>query len=745
MSVDKTLQESKRPASWCWEASLSKLHLSDRFATYFNCIPKELPCDSKNEASFFTSTQISDLQQALQNFTENGTNQIFTHHTSHQVTGKSERVLLKWRGEVTGQNNKGEPLFISGFAQQVSDPESTTLSYRNQALLFQELMKNLPGSIFFKDREGKFLTINDACANKFGLDGPEEAIGKTDFDFFDKKYAQDAFNDEQQVMSTENPIINKVEKEILEHEERWASTTRLPLYDETGNVIGLFGITRDITTEEQTKTRLKHNAEIIEKLSKQVPGFFYMYHHISDDDACFPFASHGIRDIYELNPDEVKETTEPIIDRIHKDDLEEVVHTIKKSTKTLEPWESEYRVILPEKGLRWLRGRAKPEKQPDGTVMGYGYITDITDEKNNFEAIARLQNQLQQIIDSAPNLIFVKDIDGVFLMANESAASFFGENVESIVGKTDTELGVSNENAELYLEIEKEVLQQDEPRFIPEDKTIMPDGSDAWHQTTKVPFLNTDSGKPAVLSIVTDITRRKQKEMELSETLNIIGQQNQRLMNFAHIVSHNLRNHAGNISMLLSLYEMEDSEVEQDELMEHMNVASERLNESIADLNEIIDKQHQTKDDLKEINFRDQFLKVKEILTTEILNNQVKIEEDIPADLSLTYNPAYLESILLNLLSNAIKYRHPDRRPIIKVRAFERDERYHFEISDNGLGIDLGKHRDKLFGMYNTFHQNKNSKGIGLFITKNQIESMGGSIEVESKPNHGTTFKIVLK
>ncbi|HBX66928.1 MAG TPA: hypothetical protein DEG32_12540, partial [Balneolaceae bacterium] len=136
--------------------------------------------------------------------------------------------------------------------------------------------------------------------------------------------------------------------------------------------------------------------------------------------------------------------------------------------------------------------------------------------------------------------------------------------------------------------------------------------------------------------------------------------------------------------------------------------------------------------------------KIEEILTTERLANNVNIQKDIPANLSLKYNPAYLESIVLNLLSNAIKYRHPDRKPEVAVKAEEREGSVHLEVSDNGLGIDLEKHGEKLFGMYNTFHQNKNSKGIGLFITKNQIESMGGSIDVQSKPNEGTTFKIKL-
>jgi PAS domain S-box-containing protein len=508
--------------------------------------------------------------------------------------------------------------------------------------------------------------------------------------------------------------------------------------------VGTFGITRDVTSQKKAEEELKRNDAMISKLSEQVPGFFYLYHQKAEDTAGFPYASAGIRDIYELNPEDVKETIAPIASRIHEEDLSRVIQSIQESFQTLKKWEIDFRVVLPKKGLRWVRGKARPERQPDGSVIGYGYITDITEEKETFESIVRLRKQLQQVIDSAPNLIFIKNIDGKYLMANESAATFFGESIDTIVGKTDLEIGISKERAQRFIENDKLVIDSKEAHHMPEESTTLPDGSKVWHQTIKVPFFNTDSGKPAVLSVVTDITQLKKKEIELNSTLDIIGEQNKHLMNFAHIVSHNLRNHAGNISMLLSLYDMEESDVEKEELLEHLGVASKRLNESISDLNEIIDQQNSTKGERKVLNIKETVHKIEEILTTERLANNVTIQKEIPADLSLKYNPAYLESIILNLLSNAIKYRHPDRKPEVSVKAEEREGSVHLEISDNGLGIDLEKHREKLFGMYNTFHQNKNSKGIGLFITKNQIESMGGSIDVQSKPNEGTTFKIKL-
>jgi PAS domain S-box-containing protein len=329
-------------------------------------------------------------------------------------------------------------------------------------------------------------------------------------------------------------------------------------------------------------------------------------------------------------------------------------------------------------------------------------------------------------------------------MANKAAREYFHKSEGEIIGKTDVELGIDKDLAKQFKESDRNVIDTGEPLFVPEDKSINPAGEIVFHQTIKVPFQQVGTDKPAVLAVVTDITKRKRKEIELNETLDVVGEQNKRLLNFAHIVSHNLRNHAGNISMLISLFDMEESVEEKEELMEYLKTASERLNVSIEDLNEIIDQQYKTETDLKKLKPADVISKVKEILFSEILSYNIKFKEDIDDSITIEYNPAYIESIILNLLSNAIKYRDPEKKPKISVTLYEETSHVYLTISDNGLGIDLEKHGEKLFGMYKTFHGNENSKGIGLFITKNQIESMGGSIEVESKPGKGTTFKIKL-
>lgn len=123
--------------------------------------------------------------------------------------------------------------------------------------LFSTLMENIPDTIYFKDTECRYLKINRAHANKFGLKDPSEAVGKNVFDYFTKDHAQPAYDDEQLIIRAGIPVIGKEEKETSEKGEEWVSTTKLPLRNRQGEAIGLFGISRDITERKRVEIALQ--------------------------------------------------------------------------------------------------------------------------------------------------------------------------------------------------------------------------------------------------------------------------------------------------------------------------------------------------------------------------------------------------------------------------------------------------------------------------------------------------------
>lgn len=729
-------------AYWSWNIPGNEFRVSPSFNVVIGISDSE-----SKKSSPLTEAQENVIKQWIKEQIEQHPDHHFSCKTILQIAHQEKEIELEWIGEIVLHDEDKNALEVMGEVAHAKTSSGSVLSLSKKAEYFQRIMDHLPDSVFFKDREGRFLAINKACAQKFNLKNPAEAIGKTDFDFFDEVHANEAFRDEQQVIDSETPIIHKTEKEVFQEEDKdpqWTSTSKLPLYDDLGNIVGTFGITANITRQKMGELRLKESNAIASKLSEQIPGFFYLYHYVSEAVTAFPFASDGVKETFEIEPKEIENTSQPILDRIHEDDLERVVKSIRLAAKKLTVWESDFRVVLPEKGIRWLRGKAKTEAQPDGTVLAYGYITDITEKKETYRTNVRLKKQLQAIFDAVPNLIFVKDLEGRYLMVNKATADFFGYSIEYIIGKKDIDLGIKEERAKTFSEIDQKVIESGQPFFIPEEEIPGAEGKERWLQSIKVPFHQTQTDAPAVLTIVTDITQSKRRELELRGSLDIIGEQNKRLNNFAHIISHNLRSHAGTISMISFLLNEDSSEEETKENLELLTLASERLKQTIDDLNEIIDEQYNTDKVLRKVNLKEYVLNIKKLLTTSIKKYDVQLQIDVPEELTFEYIPAYLESIILNLLSNAIKYRHPDRRPTILIKAFRENKNIHLYVEDNGLGIDLDKHGNKLFGMYKTFHENENAKGIGLFITKNQVESMNGSIQVESEIGEGTSFHITF-
>ena len=120
------------------------------------------------------------------------------------------------------------------------------------------------------------------------------------------------------------------------------------------------------------------------------------------------------------------------------------------------------------------------------------------------------------------------------------------------------------------------------------------------------------------------------------------------------------------------------------------------------------------------------------------------IEHNFTADAFINFNRAYLESIFLNLLTNAIKYRSDNRKLSLKVTMQEYESKTVVTFQDNGIGIDLEKCRSKVFGLYQRFHNYPDSKGLGLYLVKSQIEALGGNIEIESVVDTGTTFTLTF-
>ena len=251
------------------------------------------------------------------------------------------------------------------------------------------------------------------------------------------------------------------------------------------------------------------------------------------------------------------------------------------------------------------------------------------------------------------------------------------------------------------------------------------------------------AGNPVrIVGTHTDITKQKEAELSLKKSIDVITDQNNKLKSFAHIVSHNLKQHAGNFESILKFHEEADSDAEKQEMFRHLRTVSKSLSKTLNSLSQIVTLQ--SKDSIRDKNIKidKEVNAVIEELTFIISESSTIIYNNVRNNCNVYFSASYLNSILQNLITNAIKYKHPNRSPVITIDSDCIDDDLELTISDNGKGIDLEKFGKDIFGLYKTFHHNEDAEGVGLYLVKNQVEAFGGTITIDSKIDVGTTFKI---
>ncbi|WP_051941678.1 PAS domain-containing sensor histidine kinase [Maribacter forsetii] len=249
-----------------------------------------------------------------------------------------------------------------------------------------------------------------------------------------------------------------------------------------------------------------------------------------------------------------------------------------------------------------------------------------------------------------------------------------------------------------------------------------------------------------------DITESKEAEQKILEAKNELeiftrklSLQNQQLADFTHITSHNLRAPVANLNSLLEIYSYAENEEERTDIFNKFSSVIDHLSSTLNTLIEALKAKVGDANEHKEnIEFNVVLENTVQMLSGAILKSNAVISSDFSKLSSISYNKIYMESIFLNLIGNAIKYSAEGRTPNIQIKTEVKNEKNIITFKDNGLGIDLDKHGHKLFGLNKVFHRHPDAKGVGLYLTKTQIEAMGGTITADSEVNVGTTFTIIF-
>jgi len=506
-----------------------------------------------------------------------------------------------------------------------------------------------------------------------------------------------------------------------------------------GRCVRIFGTFQDIDSEKKNELKYKETAERL-KVATNAAKIGIWEFDIAKDISVW---DEHMYKLYGIDKDGFDGSDAAWRSMIHPEDRERIRTEEKMVLNGEKDLNHTYRVVWPNGDIRHIQSSAKLLKDENGSPLKIiGTNWDITAIKEANLKYTEVAERLKIAANAAQIGIWEYDFTNDSHVWNDQVYELHGVKKEEFAGGYEAWRSLIHPEDQEKTKIEEEIVMKGEKDLDHNYKVVWPNGN-IRHIHAKAKLLRDEKGNPfKMIGTNWDITEIKEAEEELRKLLKVTNEQNNNLLNFAHIVSHNLRSHSANLSMLSSFLVNEENEEERKNLIKMIDEASSGLNETVQHLNQVVHVKTNVNGNMAPINLYTALKNVEKNISTLFKKKEVICEIDVPKSHNLKAVPAYLDSILLNLFTNSVKYSAPNRQPQIMVSSKIEGNKVVVAFSDNGQGIDLDRHGRKIFGMYKTFHGNEDAKGIGLFITKNQIEAMNGKIEVESTVNVGTTFNL---
>lgn len=669
---------------------------------------------------------------------------------------------------------------ILNVTKDISERKSIEESLAREQFLVNAIMDNVSDHIYFKDMESRFIRVNKAHAIRFGLNDPSEIIGKTDFDFFSIEHAQQAYNDEQEIIRT-GKSLNIEERETNPNApDTWVSTVKMPLRDVNNKIVGTFGISRDVSKRKKAEYDLEAERNLLRALIDNMPDKVYA----KDTDSRFIICNNAlVKRMGKSNQEEV----------IGKSDLELLTGDLAKSY-----YENEQEIIRTGKPLidfeesigtvsgmiRWNLTTKVPFRDTNGKILGIvGIGKDITDRKRK-ETEVHVLSEITQGIVSTSNLDEL-----MMLIHNALGKVVYAENIFIALFDTKTELfsfpyfidkfdqtpaPVSMKKScsayvfrtakpFLYSDLEFEKLRKNN------EVELVGSPSPSWIgvplQTSKsiigvmvlqhyekenvysendVRFL-TSIGNQIAIAIERKIA---EEEIRLKNELLIVI--NAEKDKFFSIIAHDLRSP---LSAFVAATQILTEDIQSMSLDEVKDIISSMKTDASNVYTLLENLLEWSRLQRGVMEFKPEKLKLRNTLIPAIdtaeasaRKKNIKINIDLNEDIEVRADRHMVETIVRNLVSNAVKF--TDSGGEVSVSAVNgQDGSVIIRVSDTGIGMP-GEILDKLFKLTEKTNRpgtsGEPSSGLGLLLCKEFVEKHGGKIWVESEEGKGSTFILTI-
>lgn len=641
---------------------------------------------------------------------------------------------------------------IFGIGRDITDKieldRQLALSEEKLRLFFEHSQ----GLMCTHDLEGNFITVNSAGAGILGY-SREEIMGMSLYDIVPQP--RHPFLDAYLVEIKET---GHVKGQMLTHHKNgafliWMYNNVLEK-DSNGDVY-VIGNAIDITERHKLEKDLERTKEMLEQTSNvaRVGGWEFDLRTQQINWTAVTKEIHGVSADFSPDLATALDFYKEGIDR------EKMKQLVERAIKECAGWDEEMQIVTAKGKQLWVRAKGNVEFEDGKCKRIYGTFQDINDYKLaelalqqslvkqgelNHELVAQIKRVEEQdqtiqkiqefkfLADSIPQIIWTARPDGSRDYYNQYWYNYTGLTPEQTLnGGWDAML--HPDDLPRYLKIWTESYSTGKPFEMECRFKRGSDGVYKWHLGRAVPMKNETGEIVKWFGSSTDIDEYK-RALDLETR---IGQYE----DFNRIVAHNLRGPAGSIGMIIEMIEETSSMEEKEELLDMLKESSVTLNETLNELMKVLEVRNNKDIPFDDCDLTDLVYGMNGMLKGQIISKNAKIITDFKTPV-MRFPKMYLESIFYNMISNALKYSKPGVPPVIEIASEKVHGNTVVTFSDNGLGIDLHRHGKNMFKLNKVFHSGFDSKGVGLFMTKTQIETFGGHISVESEPNVGSKFTV---
>ena len=631
---------------------------------------------------------------------------------------------------------RGKPYSI-GIDRDVTERKRAEEALTYERNLLKALMDNIPDHLYFKDKESRFLRISRSQASIFGIDDPSQAVGKTDFDFFAEEHARPAFEDEQKIVKSGIAIVGLEEKESWpDGRETWVSTTKVPLKDAQGEIIGTFGISRNITERKLAEQALQKSEEKFRRvIETALEGIWFL-----DSEFKTTEVNDAVVRMLGYTPEEL--IGRPFIDFVLDEDRSMQAEEFQLRKRGISG-QYERKLRCKDGSEKWLFLSAKAETNTQGAFVGsFSMITDITERKQAEEERQRLITAFEQTAEA----ILVTDPRGIIRYVNPAFERITGFTREEAIGQNPRIMNSGRQNAGFYNELWKAIStgRKWRGRFINKKK----DGTLFTDETSISPVLNEKGEIMNYVGVKRDITGELSLQTQLAQ-----AQKLESIGTLASGIAHDFNNILGIILGHTSLLERlrEDSHMHSESVAAIMK-ATQRGTSLVKQLMLFARKTEPLLEPVKVNNIIGEITKLLQRTFPKTITISASLQQDLP---EIVADSSQIHQVLLNLLVNArdamphsgtisittgtvegelVSSRFPKAtaRQYVKV-----------EVADTGIGMDDST-RQRIFEPFFTTKGPGKGTGLGLAVVFGIVEYHNGFIDVRTALGEGTSFTVYL-